>query len=172
MDKQNTVQRFHSNLVDFVDMMLELMPENYKGLSWSLLELGKKYIESYSLKDKRQALITFINKSNKYWSDQIKNKKESFFLEHSNEIFSYFGDKVNIFKSMFEDKKILTQDDKATIWLYIESFVKQSIKFIHSNRQPTRTFYQQKYQNVYTKEFMEDIDLTFHSRMWKVKLEW
>ena len=172
MSKQNTVQRFYLNLLDFIDLMLDVIPDNYNGLNWGLLELGRKYVESYNDKTKKETLISFIKKSEKYWSNEIKNRKETFFLEHSNEIFSYFGDKVNIFKPMFQDKKILTNEDKNTIWLYIESFVKQSIKFIHENRNPTRTLFNQKYQNVYTGEFMEKINISQHSRIWEVKLEW
>ena len=172
MSKQNTVDRFYCNLLDFVDLMLEIIPDDYKGFNWGLLELVKKYIEGYSEKKKKDAVVAFIKNSEKYWSKQIKHRKEVFFIENSSKIFSQFGDKVNVFKSIFTDKTVLTEDDKDTIWQYIESFVKQSVKFIHENRKPTRTLYNQKYQNVYTSVYMKDIDISKHARDWDIKLDW
>jgi hypothetical protein len=137
-----------------------------------MIEIGRDYVEKLNTDEKVNTIVSFINNSHLYWLDEIKNRKEEFFLKHSNKIFSYFGNKINIFKTLFEDKKIINEEDRKTIWLYIESFVRQSIKYIHESRNPTRVVFEQKYQNVYTRSFMDDIPLSNYARAWNIKLEW
>ena len=168
----STSDRFHINLIGFIDLILEIIPEDYTGINWNLINLGKKYVESWTHKEKIETLESFIKRSEKYWSEQIKNREESFFIDHSTDIFSYFGKEVNVFKKMFLDEDVLTSEDKEIMWDYVDSFVRQSIKYIHERRIPKSVLHENKYQQAYSREFMKEIKLSKHSMLWGVELKW
>ena len=80
-------------------------------------------------------------------------------------------DSVKIFNKIFTEDKI-DKEDKKSIWKFFVSFIKQSIKYIHEKREPKHKIINQIYTPVYTKSYMDEIDLSMYTKQRGVELVW
>jgi len=167
-----TIDRFHANLINLTDLIIEIIPNEIEGISIGILDLGKAHLDSWNEKDKENAILNFIKTTNKYWTTLIFEKNRNFLVKKSKKIFPYFGIHSNIFKKLFSDENYIPTEDIELIWTYIISFIKQSIKYIHENRKPTHTIIKKRYTPIYSCEYMEYIDISTLAKFWEINLEW
>lgn len=167
-DKSEAV-RFHETCISFIDLIheliLELYEKNKTTINPSLIELIKHNIQIYN---NMELINTFISKSHIYW-DNIRKREESFFIDHSNNIFGEISmQHVNTFKFIFQNN-ILSDIDKQCIWDYMDSMVRISIKYIHKNRKPV---FNENGEKRYSFHFLPEVKITKWSKIWNIKLEW
>lgn len=136
-------ERFKNNVIEMMsfceDILKELIRRGYQDIpSPDLIKFGGGVILKM---DDHFIIEGFIVKSLSHW-DKIKAKDESFFIDHSTEIFSKVP--VEIIKTFVElfrlkDKNgmhVVSKENRDVIWAFFESFVKISINYIHNRRMP------------------------------------
>lgn len=125
--------RFKENILDFISFIGLTLNECHKKNSGKIvIEEGflRVAIEFVKTSDDRTLIRNFIQNSYQYWP-QINEKKEDFFLKHSNVIFNMIDQNyVNSFKQLFQNN-LISEDEKESIWMYVFSLVKISIKYLH-----------------------------------------
>ena len=90
----------------------------------------------------------FITKSHLHW-EKIKEKDETFFLEHAGHIFPFLlQDKMEPFLQLFHTKDnqgkcVISDDLKNTIWNNLHGMVKICIRYIHKHRIDNETFHKE-----------------------------
>nr|QBK89678.1 MAG: uncharacterized protein LCPAC001_01910 [Pithovirus LCPAC001] len=166
-----TIDRFYINLLDLIDLIREILPKNHDKLK-SVIILAKEYVKNLSSGEKETFIQNFISKSEPYWNDDIYNKKTNFFIKNGFIFFPSIGNGLKVINEIIGNEKIISNDDRDEVWEYIHSFVKQSIKYIHEKRKPTHVLYHNKYQKVYSEDFMDKIPLSIHAVKWDVSLTW
>ena len=167
-----TVDRFHVNLLSLSELMIDIVPNDFEGISIGVLDLGKAHLDSWEDEDKEKAINDFIENTHKYWTTLIAKKASVFLVEQSPKIFSYFGNYADVFKKLFLDEKAIKKDDITLIWKYMTAFVKQSIKYIHEKREPLHKIINNHYMPIYNHKYMEHIDVPQYAKFWEVNLEW
>ena len=162
-------ERFMGCIDDLISVVKDCLEHvQYRGytiLSPALISLAGAAIQRY---DNKFITETFIKYSYLYW-DEIRNHNETFFTEHSNEIFQELPlGNIDSFKKIFtlldnDGNKVINQDYRDDIWAMFESLVKISINYIHKNRELIN--------GTYKFEFYEYIDLNNEANKWKMTLK-
>ena len=171
-------ERFHSNVVDLTKLVRDLVGEafskGYHIIQPELIDLASGILAGYN---KTKIIEGFIARSHRHWH-QIHDKKEEFFINHSDAIFSELPvSNVDAFKKLFtlvDDKKraVIGQDDRNLIWEFLHSMVKICIKYLHNKRGPSvKIGSDGKKEAIYTLPFMEEIDIVNQCNLWNVKRE-
>lgn len=136
-------ERFSTNLLDLCDLMHILVTNcydnGYKDINPGLILLAKAYLSN---QDKVELIETFISNSHMYWNE-IHDKNENFFIEHTNEVFGKLpvdSNIIGVFRTFFtaKDKKgefVVSEQDREYIWETFFSLVKISIKHVHKIRE-------------------------------------
>lgn len=171
-------ERFKSNVIDLVDfckgLILRLKKEKYNVTEPQILEIGILVLNTY---DDTNLIEDFINGSHIYW-DQIYNKNEEFFIQHSKSIFKDLpAQSVQMFIDIFNLKTpyntpAIKQDDRDVIWEFFETFVCISLNYIHEKRGPKLTEKEGQMVKTYTREYLSTIKLQKLSKQWKLELKW
>lgn len=110
----------------------------------------------------KMVIDEFIVKSYQHW-DKIKERDESFFLNHAGNIFPFLPqEKMAPFLQLFHTndnagKCVISDELKDTIWNNLHGMIKICIRYIHKHRE----------QN---EEFHEDVDLQANAQTWGLKL--
>lgn len=174
----STVERFYANFGVLFDMLIDITPNDYDTKSL-LLEI-KDNINEWDTKSKEKSLQCFIEKSIHYWNHKdIIDKNNAFLLNNGDDMImgvsrnnnTKIKDSVKIFNKIFTEDKV-DKEDKKSIWKFFVSFIKQSIKYIHEKREPKHKIISQIYTPVYTKSYMDEIDLPMYTKQWGVELVW
>lgn len=135
MAQPTAADRFFMNVDGLYSLILELVTSSYnkgiKTVNPVLIQLGKGVLASFS---HTEIINGFIGKSHLYWS-QIKNKEDSFFINHASDVFIGLPlDNVNAFRDLFTKKidgeDIITADDKDTLYEYFECLIRVSISYM------------------------------------------
>ena len=118
---QHIYTLFEKNNLEFINDLKILCPNNISIAKIdAFMTLTPVYIQ--------------LEKISKYvspYTQQIKNRDEKYFLEHSDKIFEYFGnDNISIFKNMW----LTTQDNKQKIWAYLDLYLLLSNKYIQLSK--------------------------------------
>jgi hypothetical protein len=127
--------------------------------------------------DKHYLIQGFIINSHTNCWDCIKKRDEVFFVENASDIFCYLpAQKVNLFKDLFltKDPKgnpVIPQSLKNQLWDLFDAMIKISIKYIHKRRAPFLYSSPEGIVNSYGSQFFDEVDLSHHSTVWNVKLE-
>jgi hypothetical protein len=172
-------ERFLRNILDLTDLIHELSSicwdAGHQDINPTLVALARGYLEGY---DKVKLINTFIKYSHVYWEDEIKNRKEDFFIEHANEIFVHLPintDNINAFKILFtsvdeDGEYIVIDEDRDAIWEIFGSLVKICLKYIHKIRgikfKPTPD----GLRPVYKKNIYPEIPVRKLAKIWDVDL--
>lgn len=171
-------ERFYQTVVELTQLIHDLVSESYdKGyeiVSPGLVQMGGIILSAYN---KMKIIQVFIKYSHSHW-DEIRNRNESFFDEHSTSI---FGDlplnNVNAFKALFtlRDKNghhVITKDDRDAVWDFFHTLVKISIKYIHLGRRPVQRIDNKgKPKCIYLAHFFDEVDIETHAKEWKIQLD-
>lgn len=173
----STVERFYANFGVLFDMLIDITPNDYDTKSL-LLEI-KDNLNEWDTKRKEKSLQYFIEKSIKYWNHKdIIGKKDTFLLKNGDDMImgvaknnTKIKDSIGVFNQIFTEDKV-DKEDKRSIWKFFVSFIKQSIKYIHEKREPKHKIINQIYTPVYTKSYMDEIDLPMYTKQWGVELVW
>ena len=162
-----------SSIFIMVGQCIDIMNENWadnKKIDTGILKLAGNFIDSM---DKKQLVQQFILKSHKFWNE-IKERNENFFLEHSSGIFGHIGNGIaakyiDSFSTIFRERNrdgdfIINEDLRDDLWQAFQALVKISIKYIHTEREME--------DGEYKYEFMNDIipDIMTTAKEWKITL--
>jgi hypothetical protein len=164
--------KFKSNLLDFVDLVHELVADSYdrgfREITPCTIDLCKCAIQGFR---EISIIEAFIKRSNKNW-DHIHDKEEKFFIDHCHNIFGELPiTNVNSFRALIEAKDndgnfIISAEDREAVWGYMHSFVKLCIKFIHMKKGPTIRNESPDYKY----NFFDGIDVFHHAKKWGIDL--
>ena len=122
MNPIRILAQFKSSLISFMDELITLLPDESDFI------IGRMFIsDSVNIEDVIKAFSLKIYENDDLLKKMIKTRDESFFLK--NNVFSYFGDsKVNKFKDIWVQGR-LDQEDKDTIWTWVDIFVVLTDKY-------------------------------------------
>lgn len=122
MNPIRILAQFKSSLISFMDELITLLPDESDFI------IGRMFIsDSVNIEDVIKAFSLKIYENDDLLKKMIKTRDESFFLQ--NNVFSYFGDsKVNKFKDIWMQGR-LDQEDKDTIWKWVDIFVVLTDKY-------------------------------------------
>lgn len=186
-----TEERFKRNFITLVDICHEMVEEGSdNGVSTitpTMFNLVKIFITRL---EARFLIERFIRKTYDYW-DKIHDKDLEYFKELGLNLFTMAGDKgldnmvngedksltsglnmdkISAFKSLLSAKYVdsdgkeieIFDDDKVEdTWKIMHGFVKQSIMYIHNNRNMV--------DGEYTKEYFSNVNIKENAEKWKVK---
>lgn len=186
-------ERFKRNFLTLVDICHEMVEEgSQNGVSTitpTMFNLVKIFITRL---EGRFLLERFIRKTYDYW-DKIYEKDLNYFKELGLNLFSMVGDKgldnivnredksltgglsmdhISSFKNLLSSKykdengndiEIFDDDKIEDTWKIMHGFVKQSIVYVHKQRQMVN--------GKYTKEYFPNVDIKENGEKWKVKTE-
>ncbi len=181
MEGASNADRFMTNITDMVDLVKELITDCYAAgltkINPVLIDAAGVYMKTFG-KDK--LIDSFAERSHKYWS-LIYHRDKRFFIENASSVFQDLPmNDVDAFKVLFssddvkdeEGNVIVSGEDQEGIWLYFDSIIKISIKYIHEKRGPTTVIKDGVARKVYSKEVFRDIKVKKYAKMWKVDLSW
>lgn len=181
MEGKSSADRFMTNITDMIGLVKELITDCYEAgltkINPILIDAAGAYMKTFG---KEMLIESFIERSHKYWS-MIHNRDKRFFIENASSVFQDLPmNDVDAFKVLFassdvKDKDgnvIVSGEDQEGIWLYFDSIVRISIKYIHGKREPTIVIKDNVPRKVYSKEVFRDIKVKKYAKMWKVDLRW
>jgi len=173
-------ERFISNMKGMMDYCKELIQDAYESkkttLNPALLTIASMFV-SKQIADKgvKFPIENFIKKSSEHWK-YIKERDEEYFVknihkmvdiipkEQLNELCKLFMMKNKVGKYVIED------DDRDTLWEYVETLVRISINYVHINRKPMGTSGNGKSSFKYSVNFFPDVSLGAMASMFEIKL--
>lgn len=183
MTEISTIGKFEANVNDFIDYLRDLFEDcktsGCQIVPDTLLEIGIKVVKGYPTRELIEALI---ESSYVHWQ-HICDQNEKYFNENLDAVFAGLKmQNVGLFKKLLTatDEKgelIVTDEDRDNIWAFLNSFVKLSLLFVHEERQPMIRVTVDDTGNVliengkpvqkavYTREYMEDIQLPKYFKM-------
>jgi hypothetical protein len=171
--------RFSQNTTIMANAVLEaiekLHNQGYHTVNPMLVRLASTVMAGF---DKHYLIQGFIENSHSECWDMIKRRDEEYFKEHASEVFQYLPmDHVNLFKDLFEQKdahgkSVVPDSLKNQIWDLFDSMIKISIKYVHKQRGPYSYASEAGVVNEYQMDFLEAVDVPYHSEVWKVKLDY
>jgi len=171
-------ERFAKNVGIMSQLILDgtrkLYDAGYKTVDPSTIALATTIISTF---DKHHLIRGFIENSHEKCWDKMKERDEVFFVENANSIFKFLPmDKINLFKDLFltKDKQgnsVIAPAVKKQVWELFDAMIKISIKYIHKHRSPYSYSTPTGVINTYNTEFYEKVDLSRHSQVWNVKLD-
>ena len=116
------LKEFKKNLICFLDELIDQFPTE-----GDLIRLRIYFNDQVDIKEVIEGFTHHLNKDDQAIKQNIKDRNDAFFLDNS--IFDCFGKpKVLHFKRIWRSPH-LDQDDKKTIWKWIDSFVFLSEKY-------------------------------------------
>lgn len=177
-EQPNEEERFHKNMCGLTQLVRELITTcweaGYKIVPPELIVIGEKYLETY---DKVKLINNFIEYTHLYWNE-IKDRDETFFIDHANEIFKDFPlqKEVSLFSILFTSKTktgefVIVLEDREAIWEYFDSLVKISIKYLHRIRELKMIQKEDGIVLRYRNKIFPQVELKKHAKYWGIKLD-
>jgi hypothetical protein len=131
-----TVQeRFHNNVLLALGHIRTLMQKSkdkgYANVSPDYVSAGINVLSAWQ--DKGQLVDVFITSTEEDW-EMLRQKDEEWFKGNMGKFLNMLPVSVisqDTLRSMFEDKALITQDDRAYLWRILHSLVKLSIKHMY-----------------------------------------
>ena len=155
-------EKLYQNLVDMLDLVRELVASCFEK-GWTEIHPNVIQIASsfLSTMDKDILIDNFISRSYFYW-DQIKKKDEDFFFDNAHKVFTELpSDQVQAFTVLFtahdDDKLIVSEEDRESVWEYLHCMVKISIAHVFNKRKVNH-------------HYMSNIDVNRSSKLYGVNL--
>lgn len=116
MSELEILIEYKKQIVTFLDELISQFP--HEG---DLIILRLFISNQIPIKDAMDKFIHKINKNDGELRKYVKERNETFFLEHS--VFDYLGkDKISHFKRLWRSDQ-LDDDDKNIIWNWIDAFI-------------------------------------------------
>ena len=118
------LKEFKKNLISFVDELIDQFPSE-----GDLVILRIYFSDQCEIKEVMESFTQYLNKDDNIIKKNIEERNDSFFLNH-NTLFENVIDKTKIihFKKIWRSPQ-LEQEDKETIWKWVDSFVFLSDKY-------------------------------------------
>jgi hypothetical protein len=118
------LKEFKKNLISFVDELIDQFPSE-----GDLVILRIYFSDQCEIKEVMESFTQYLNKDDNIIKKNIEERNDSFFLNH-NTLFENVIDKTKIiyFKKIWRSPQ-LDQEDKETIWKWVDSFVFLSDKY-------------------------------------------
>lgn len=191
MSTNVTLDRFKNNFLVLIDICQEMVEEGSENNVSDISPTAFRIIKIVASRLKPNFLIErFISKTHKYW-DKIKQKDLSYFKGVGLDFLNFADDNgidnvipsedkgiftglkvdhINSFSKILEGKykdkngndvELFDDDKVQDVWKIMHSFVKQSVVYIHEQRQVV--------DGVPTKEYYSDINLTENIQTWNIK---
>jgi hypothetical protein len=117
MSEIEILQEFKSNLISFFDELIGQFPKE-----GDLIMIRIFLNDQIPIQDVMAHFNVAINKDDQKLRKMVKDRNETFFLEHNVFDFVEDKDKVNHFKRIWRSKSLDNQD-KQVIWEWVESFI-------------------------------------------------
>ena len=122
MSEIHVLKEFKNNLISFFDELIDQFPD-----IGELVMIRIFLKDQVIIKDVVESVSYQINKNDQMIRKIIKDRNEEFFLEENNffdglSISSKQSDKVLKFQTIWRSNR-LDNEDKDTIWKWIDSFV-------------------------------------------------
>jgi hypothetical protein len=159
------------DLSDFIyNLLVKLNNSGYNAIQAELILAASAVMQTY---DQDELIKSFIDKSVLLW-DHINTRNEAFMNKNAFSIFTavpteHISSFQEIFTSVGDNgNPIVDGEDRNTIWIFMESFVKISIKYIHDWQQPYVLDGKSRYRRRYP--LPDGVSLHEHSKKWNIKL--
>lgn len=178
MNPKPAIERFYDNMMIFSNvieqLIIRLNNEGHTDIPSGLLGIAIAMLKGY---DKTESIQKFIRNSHKHWSEILK-KDDDLISENTMLIFtavptSYRENLHKCFKEKDKDGNlIITSAERESIWVFLHSLIRISIKYIHENQgaysdKEGRKRYKKHYSD---KEGVLEVDVTKASKDWNVQL--
>ncbi len=156
------------------ECVTKLYNAGYKNVDPGIVAIAVTIISAF---DRHYLIQGFIENSHENCWDNIKARKEEFFVDNASEVFRYLPmDKVNLFKDLFQTKdsrgnSVVPNSLKDQLWDLFDAMVKICIKYIHKNRSPYSYRSDDKLIKAYNASFFDEVNITRHSEIWDVTLD-
>lgn len=183
MENPSEEQRFSANVQCLTELVHELTSicwdAGVKQINPILISLAGGYLSGI---DKVQLIETFINNTEndeKHYWDEIKNRNEKFFIEHTNEVFGKLPveqGNIDAFKMLFtavdaDGESIISDDDKTAVWDMFGSLIKICIKYVHRVRDCYLFEKEGRMVPRYRYNKFPAIKVREHAKKWDIDLE-
>lgn len=123
MSEIEVLKDFKTQLISFFDELINQFP--HEG---DLVIVRLFFANQIPIKDVIDVFNLKINKNNNELREMVKQRNESFFLEHN--IFDQLGkEKISHFKKLWISDQ-LDEEDKFVIWNWIDVFIYIGDKYV------------------------------------------
>lgn len=172
-------ERFSTNVKGLTDLVHELTSlcwdSGNKQVNPILINLAGAYLSSL---DKVELIETFINHTHEVCWEEIRNRNENFFIEHTNEIFGKLPveqGNIDAFKMLFTAKDkhgeaVISGEDRNAVWDIFGSLVKICIKYVHRVRECYLFEKDGKMVPRYRYNRFPEIKVREHAKKWDIEL--
>ena len=183
-------ERFHTNTVKMTGLIRKIVVEankaGYDGVTPFVVDLAASYLrDNY---DKKALIEGFIRQSHPskpdgsldhtLW-DKILSRDEEFFREKAFDIFKTLPvdavaafQRLSTYRHPETKESIIKPDERMEIIDYFHAFVKISIKYVHTSRQPCILDDNGKQKFCYRNtNFIKGVDVLAHAKKWGIQLE-
>lgn len=172
--EQAPYQRFHANLVSFLDLIIDIWPEEHQEILKDELIESKDDLSKEIDSRKEEIIYQFIEKTHPYWLDLVPARDEQFLSECLEAILIIPSKQVKASSNLILSDQ-LEYEELKIVWDFIDSFVSISLVEIHEKRNPVHrlNWETHRYEPTYTRNYWNNIDIIKHSKKYpQVKLEW
>ncbi len=179
MSQPSEEERFSANVKGLTDLVHELTSMCWdagnKQINPTLIVLAGAYLSSFN---KIELTETFIEHTHEICWEEIRNRNEIFFIEHSEQIFGKLPvgqGNIDAFKILFTAKdsngeSIISDDDKDAIWDHFGTLVKICIKYVHKVRDCYLFEKDNKFVPRYRYNRFPSIKVRDHAKKWDIEL--
>ena len=116
MSEIEVLKEFKTQIISFLDELVSQFPEE-----GDLVLLRLFITNQIPIKDAMDSFNHKINTNNQELRKMVKDRKETFFLDHN--AFDFIGkEKVTHFKKVWRSGR-LDDEDKRVIWNWIDAFI-------------------------------------------------
>ena len=116
MSEIEVLKEFKTQIISFLDELVSQFPEE-----GDLVLLRLFITNQIPIKDAMDSFNHKINTNNQELRKMVKDRKETFFLDHN--AFDFIGkEKVTHFKNVWRSGR-LDDEDKRVIWNWIDAFI-------------------------------------------------
>lgn len=181
MNEHETVSeelRFFTKLrgfIRYVDLIVtELFTKQKTSFNPNKIKLAEQTIEKTS---KDHIIQGFISSSEKFWK-MINERNEEFLIKNIDSIFesNFIKQEIQPVKQIFIDG-LVTNDEKDTIWKFLEDFIVISINYLHRMRVGVIDGGNQIYLTKFSEtedsdrsNILDSIDIASHAKLRNIQL--
>jgi hypothetical protein len=123
MSSTDFLLEFKKQLIAFFDELIEQFPQES---DFVVIRIFIK--DQMPIKSIMDTFVYHMNKDEQAFKKMVKDRNDKFFIEH--DIFDTFGkSKANYMKRLWQSGS-LDNDDKLTIWKWIDAFIIISDKYV------------------------------------------
>lgn len=140
MSEISPEDRFYINIIDFLDVLSDLIERKKVNINSAIIIIGKNYIEKLGKEEIIKMFIEASIKNDRCIWDKIIQKDIKFCIDYFIDYISHLT-KLNIMDIIQDDspEKVFYQifsekDELDTFWEYMKSFVRITINYLKIKR--------------------------------------